>query len=98
MTKIGSRTGRRPPWLGLPMHRAATDLERKPWNKPHIIKYNYKKFKHMLRNTQLYKSVYFHNHNLRHFRMVTVHFFCRGSLSFKEGHRKFFTNRKNSVK
>lgn len=53
MTKVGSRTSRRPRWLGLPKHRAAMELERKPWNKPHIIKYNYKKFKHMLRNIQL---------------------------------------------
>lgn len=72
--------------------------ERKPWNKPHIIKYNYKKFKHMLRNTQLYISMYFQNHNLRHFGMVVVHFLCRGSLSFQKGYQKFFTFRKNLVK
>lgn len=77
---------------------AVMELERKSWNKPHIIKYNYKKFKHMLRNIQLCISMYFQNHNLRHLGMVMVHFLCRGSLSFKEGYRKLFTYRKNLVK
>lgn len=98
MIKIGFRIGRRLLWLGFFMYRVVMDLERKLWNKLYIIKYNYKKFKYMLRNTQLYKSVYFYNYNFRYFRMVIVYFFCRGFLSFKEGYRKFFINRKNLVK
>lgn len=73
-------------------HRA----ERKSWTKPHIIKYNYKKFQHMLRKMQSYISMHFQNHNLGHFWMVVIHFLCRGTLSF-EGERKFFTYRKNLV-
>lgn len=79
-------------------HEAAWSWRGKPWNEPHIIKYNYKKFKLMLRNTQLYISMYFQNHNLRHFGMVVVHFLCRGSLSFQKGYRKFFTYTKHLLK
>ena len=98
MAKVGSRAASRPPPLGLPKHRAVMELERRPWDKPHVIKYNYKKFKHMLRKIQLYTSMYLQNHNLRHFWMVAVHFLCRGTLSFKEEYRKFFTYRKNLVR
>lgn len=59
MTKVGSRIARTPSWLRLPKHKTAMRLERKPWNKLHIIKYNYKKFKHMLRTIQLYISMVF---------------------------------------
>lgn len=74
------------------------ELERTPLDKPHIINYNSTKSKHMLRNTQLCINMYFQNHNLRHLGTGRVHFLCRGSLSFKEGYRKFFTYRKNLVK